>query len=143
MGVRMTGRLYARIAASIVCAALTACGTPAEPDVLVASGSWGGVSIRLDVTASGATVDYDCAHGTIDQPLVADRDGRFSATGTHVREHGGPIRLDDPPDRHPAQYAGQVSGRSMRLTVTLLDTPQVLGTFDAVFGVNGRVLKCL
>jgi hypothetical protein len=139
----MTGRSYARIATSIVCAALTGCGTPAAPDGRVAIGSWGGVSIRLDVTAAGATVEYDCAHGTIDQPLVVDRDGRFSATGTHVREHGGPIRLDDPPDRHPARYAGQVSGTSMRLSVTLLDTSQVIGTFDAVFGANARVLKCL
>ena len=139
----MIGRLDARIAVSIVCAALTGCGTPAAPDVAVATGSWGGVSIRLDVAATGATIEYDCAHGTIDQPLVADRDGRFSAKGTHVREHGGPVRIDEPLDRHPAQYAGQVSGASMRLTVTLLDTPQVVGTFDAVFGVNGRVLKCL
>ena len=53
----MTGRLYARIAVSIVGAALTGCGTPAGPDVPVATGSWGGVSIRLDVSATGATIE--------------------------------------------------------------------------------------
>jgi hypothetical protein len=138
----MTGRLYA-IAISIVCAGLTSCAGPAAPDGPVATGSWGGVGIRLDVTGTGATVEYDCAHGTLDQPLVADRDGRFSVSGTHVREHGGPIRVDEPPDRHPAQYAGQVSGASMRLTVTLLDASQVVGTFDVIFGGSARVVKCL
>jgi hypothetical protein len=110
---------------------------------VVPTGSWGGVGIRMDVTAQGATVEYDCAHGTVDQALVADRDGRFSAAGTHTREHGGPIRLDEPADRHPAQYEGQLSGSSMRLTVILLDTHQTVGPFDVVLGGTGRVTKCL
>jgi len=140
--VMMTGS-RARIAISIVVGALACCGGPAAPETPVAAGSWGGTGIRLDVTAQGATIEYDCAHGTIDQPLVADRDGRFSATGVHVREHGGPVRLDEPQDRHPAQYEGQLSGTSLRVTITLLDTPQVVGTFNAILGATARVFKCL
>ena len=119
------------------------CDAPAAPDTPVPTGSWGGVGIRLDVTAQGATVEYDCAHGTIDQPLVADREGRFSAAGTHVREHGGPIRVDEPPDRHPAGYDGTLARTSIHLTVTLLDTQQVIGPFDATRGTAARVVKCL
>jgi hypothetical protein len=104
---------------------------------------WGGTSIRLDVTSQGATIEYDCAHGSIDEPLVADRDGRFIVSGTHVREHGGPIRQDEPPDRHPARYEGRLTGETMRLTITLTDLQQGIGTFTLTRGATGRLLKCL
>src|SRR6476619_3890527 len=139
----VTGRLSERIAISIVCAALTGCEGPAAPETPVATGSWGGIGIRLNVTGTGATVDYDCANGTIDQPLVVDRDGRFSAAGTHVREHGGPIRVDEVLDRHPARYQGQLSGTSMKLNVTLIDAVQTIGPFDLTLGGASRVVKCL
>ena len=106
-------------------------------------GSWGGAGIALEVTAAGATIEYDCAHGTIDEPIVTDRDGRFSAKGAHVREHGGPIRVDEIADRHPARYDGEVTGNVMRFTITLLDTQQSFGPFSAARGVVPRLLKCL
>jgi hypothetical protein len=131
------------MAISAVCLATACCGAPMAPETSVPLGSWGGPGIRVEVTAQGATLEYDCAHGTVDQPLVADRDGRVSAAGTHVREHGGPIRVDEPADRHPAQYDGQLSGSSMSLRVTLLDTRQTIGPFDVVLGGPARLLKCL
>jgi hypothetical protein len=120
-----------------------ACRSPIAGDDRVPPGTWGGTSIRLDVTIQGATIEYDCAHGTIDEPLATDRDGRFTAAGTHVREHGGPIRQDEQPDRHPARYQGQLTGDSLRLTVTLTDSLQDIGTFMLTRGATGRVFKCL
>jgi hypothetical protein len=123
--------------------AVVACRSPIAGEDRLAAGVWGGTSIRIDVTAGGATIEYDCAHGTIDEPLLTDRDGRFTAVGTHVREHGGPIRQDESPDRHPARYGGQLSGDILRLTVTLTDSPQEIGTFTLTRGATGRVFKCL
>src|SRR6266850_6950892 len=85
------------------CLVLASCESPLQPGTRPAPGAWGGAGIRLEVTAAGATIEYDCAHGSIDEPIVADGAGRFSAKGTHVREHGGPIRIDDVEDRHPAR----------------------------------------
>ena len=124
-------------------AIVVACRSPLAGDDRVAVGTWGGTSIRLDVTTQGATIEYDCAHGTIDEPLTTDRDGRFTAAGTHVREHGGPIRQDEQSDRHPARYQGRLTGDSLRLTVTLTDSLQDIGTFTLTRGATGRVLKCL
>ena len=120
-----------------------ACHNPIAGDERVALGTWGGASIRLDVASRGATVEYDCAHGTIDEPLITDRDGRFVLTGTHVREHGGPIRQDEPLDRHPARYRGQMNGDSLRLIVTLTDLQQDVGTFTVTRGATARLFKCL
>jgi hypothetical protein len=72
----------------------------------VALGVWGGDHVNLVVTDAGGALEYDCAHGTIDQPLVIDSSGRFDLAGTHTREHGGPIRSDEKPDKHPARYTG-------------------------------------
>jgi hypothetical protein len=38
--------------------------------------------------------------------LVVDGRGRFTATGTFVREHGGPIRDAERPDSPQAMYSG-------------------------------------
>jgi hypothetical protein len=98
--------------------------------------------VRLDVSAAGATVEFDCAHGTVDQPMTLDAEGRFDARGTYVREHGGPVRPDEIEDSRPARYTGSVSGRSMSLTVVLDDGGR-LGPFALTLGDEGRLVKCL
>jgi|ERR687883_828667 hypothetical protein len=108
----------------------------------VAAGVWGGEHIRLEVTGSGATVEYDCAHGMIAEPLTLDSQGRFDATGTHTREHGGPVRRDDTPDSSPARYTGRVEGQTMTLTVTLPDAGTDVGTYTLTQGSEGRIRKC-
>jgi len=74
----------------------------------VPPGSWGGDHIGLEVSDTGARVEYDCAHGTIDGVLTLDAQGRFDARGAYVRERGGPVREDD---RRPARRHA-TAGRS-------------------------------
>jgi hypothetical protein len=56
---------------------------------------------------------------------------------------GGPIQLDGRPTEILLLREGQLSGTSLRVTITLLDTPQAVGTFDAMLGASARVFKCL
>ncbi|HEV8610585.1 MAG TPA: hypothetical protein VGS98_11035 [Thermoanaerobaculia bacterium] len=109
----------------------------------VAFGVWGGDHVNLVVTDTGGALEYDCAHGTIDQPFVVDSSGRFDLAGTHTREHGGPIRSDEKPDKHPARYTGTTDGQTMPLTVTLTDSTVPVGTFTLTRGQIGRIVKCL
>jgi hypothetical protein len=106
------------------------------------TGSWGGEHIGLEVTTEGGRVEYDCAHGTIDQKIVADAQGRFDLRGTHVREHGGPVRKDETADTHPARFTGQIKGETMTLNVTESDTKEVVGTFTLVYGQKPQIMKC-
>lgn len=106
------------------------------------TGTWGGEHIRLEVTAQGGQVEYDCGHGTINQKIVPDKHGRFKARGTHVREHGGPVRKDETADTHPAQFSGQITGQTMTLTVTESDTKEMVGTFSLAYGQQPRLMKC-
>jgi len=106
-------------------------------------GEWGGDHVKLLVTETGGTLEYDCAHGTIDQPLLADSSGRFDLAGTHTREHGGPIRIGEKEDKRPARYTGRTDGRTMTLTVTLTGSNEPVGTFTLTRGQLGRIVKCL
>jgi hypothetical protein len=131
-----------RVLAPMLVAALAiACGS-LGPSPL-AAGVWGGDHIAMTITESSVHVELDCAHGDVPNPIMIDGRDQFSAAGTFVREHGGPIRVDEPPDSHPAMYAGSVSSNSMTLTIQQTDTSQTIGTFTLVRGTQGRVVKCL
>jgi hypothetical protein len=106
------------------------------------TGSWGGSHIRIEVGPHSATIDYDCANGTIDGPFTIDSKGRFTWRGTHNREHPGPIRIDEKPDSRPAIYSGWIKGDTMTLTVKLAGTNEVVDTFTLKRGGSGRVFKC-
>ena len=108
----------------------------------LAAGTWGGHHIRIDVTGDSATVEYDCANGTIKGPLKFDRSGRFTWQGAHFREHGGPVRIDETPQGGPAIYSGSVKGDTMTLTVRLKDSNESLGEFTLKRGSAGRIFKC-
>ncbi len=98
-------------------------------------GSWGGAAAGLEVTETGATAKFSCGRGIISQPLILDREDRFDVPATHFIEIG-PASIS-----HPARYTGRADGNRMTLTVMLLDTGQVFGPFNLVFGrtFNGPV----
>ena len=109
----------------------------------VALGLWGGDHVNLVLTDTGGALEYDCAHGTIDQPFVVDSSGRFDLAGTHTREHGGPINSDEKADKRPARYTGMTDGQTMTLTVTVASKTVPPGTFKLTRGQAGRILKCV
>jgi len=108
----------------------------------LAPGEWGGQHIRMNVGESSATIEYDCAHGQMNGPLVIDRRGRFDLKGTHSREHGGPIRQGESESSQPARYTGWTDGKRMTLTVTLTGARENIGTFNLTLGGSGRIFKC-
>jgi hypothetical protein len=106
------------------------------------AGSWGGQHIRIEFESAQATIDYDCAHGTIKGPFYLDSNGRFSWRGTFSREHPGPIREDEVGNSSAATYAGSVKGDKMTLTVSLTNQKEQTQTFTLTRGGGGRVFKC-
>lgn len=107
------------------------------------TGIWGGTHIGIEVTESGAQLNYDCAHGSIDQPIVLDKNGRFEVNGTHTKEQGGPLRPGNENSGQRARYTGAVTGQTMTFTVTLTDTKETIGTFTVAHGQRPRIVKCL
>jgi hypothetical protein len=106
----------------------------------IPTGIWGGDHIRIEVGEKSAAVEYDCAHGVIEGPLVVDANGRFKLRGTHTPERGGPIRADEQPPSHPANYVGSISGNTMTLTLKLEGFDDE--TFTLEKGKEGELFKC-
>lgn len=106
----------------------------------ISMGVWGGQHISMKVGPKSATIEYDCADGVIDGPLVVDADGTFNLHGKHHMQHGGPIRADESNEGQPATYTGSIKGNEMTLTLKLGDDePQ---TFTLEKGKEGELFKC-
>lgn len=106
-------------------------------------GKWGGNQVALEITDSGATIEYACAHGRITEKIAPDAEGKFEAKGVHVRERGGPVRLDEKDNEEPAVYRGSIKDETMTLSVELTKEKESAGTFSLTKGKTGRIRKCL
>jgi len=120
-----------------------ACGASTAPSHPTPAGAWGGDHVLMTVSEAGAHLEFDCAHGDIPGAISVDSRGQFAVAGTWVREHGGPVRQDEPADSHPALYSGSETDTHMVLTIQLSDSNTAIGTFTLDRGVSGHVFKCL
>lgn len=108
----------------------------------VQSGTWAGEHIVMEVSGAGATVEFDCAHGTIDAPLTLDGEGRFDVAGSLTPEKGGPIRGDQAPRAVPARYSGSLKDSTLTVTVVLTESKETVGVFTLRLGARPRLFKC-
>jgi hypothetical protein len=113
---------------------------PGKQAKAVATGTWGGEHIILEVSEKGAEVEFDCAHGQVSQPMALNQKGDFDVPGTFSPEHGGPVLRDEPVTSNPARYSGHVRGDTMTLTVTR--EKENIGTFTLTRGGKPVLRKC-
>ena len=106
----------------------------------VPTGEWGGEHARLAVADAGGTVEFDCAHGSLDEPLTLDGDGRFDVRGRLVAE-GGPARKDETENARAVRFGGESDAQRMSLTVTL-EGGESAGSFSLTRGGPARLVKC-
>jgi hypothetical protein len=104
-------------------------------------GEWGGNHINLNVGDGSAKLEFDCAHGVIEGPLVVDAQGKFEWRGTFTMERGGPVRQGDTAREQPATYSGELKGNTMSLTLKIGDSDE-LETFTLEKGKTGKLVKC-
>ena len=122
-------------------AAVSACASvPRPPAPLI--GDWGGTHVGLRLTATGGVLDYDCAAGTIDEPVILHPDGSFHLAGTHTPGWGGPERVGQVRPTYRARYSGSVRGDRMILQGRV-ENGVVLGPFTLVRGAEPVIMRCL
>jgi hypothetical protein len=130
------------LAAWLMGVAPTPTPSPASPS-RVAPGRWGGMGIAIEVTAAGAKIEFDCAHGTLDAPLSLDAEGRFDLPGTFARERPGPTRVDGEGEAgEPVRYSGRLEGDTLTLQVGAGKDRRPMRPISAVLGRPPRLRKC-
>ncbi len=136
---RMLALLLGAAAVSATCYLDDAVGTT---DGKLSIGTWGGNNAGLIVNDTIAHVHIACTSGNFPAPVTVDDNGRFSVTGSYVlREY--PIFIGP---YHPAQFAGQIAGNRLTLTVTVSDTVEkktvTLGPVRVTFKEEPRMGPC-
>jgi hypothetical protein len=126
----------------LVASSLVACTGPHAPTELPV-GQWGGEHVSLTVSTTGASLEFDCAHGTVDETPLVESQGQFNLRGFYVREHGGPIREGELEDSHPALYFGRLQGSRVTLSIRLTADGMKIGPYEAHLGQQPRLFKCL
>lgn len=104
-------------------------------------GEWGGDHISMNVGERSAKIEYDCAEGEIQGPLVVDGQGKFELHGTFTMERGGPIRQGESSRPQPASYSGEIKGNTMTLILKISDSEDA-ETFTLEKGKAGKLVKC-
>lgn len=103
-------------------------------------GSFGGPHIGVEMEGGLAAVQFDCATGTIDQPIISD--GPYSAPGTYRPGLAGPVRVGQVFTEKRATYAGVATKTDLTMTVTVEDG-EVLGPFALTLGAPAQITRCL
>jgi hypothetical protein len=122
-------------------AALAACATLPTAGIPL-TGEWGGTHVGLRLGETSGVLDYDCAAGTIDGPLLPRRDGTFEVEGRHTPGTGGPEREGEVRPSFRARYSGVIRGQRMTLQARV-ENGVLLGPFTLVKGAEPIIFRCL
>jgi hypothetical protein len=102
---------------------------------------WGGEHIALEVTADGATLEFDCATASITKPLTVDAKGNFRAEGTFTRERPGPTMRNGNPAAS-ATFSGSIAGNTLHLHISSGAKSDGGEDYVLLRDQPGRVMKC-
>jgi hypothetical protein len=141
----MRGKIH--LWAGAVAIALAGCSSvPGIPDHLL--GAWGGPHAGLAFQGGLAEVQFDCASGTVDDPITPAKDGSFSAKGTYRTGTAGPVKVGQFFKSQGAIYSGRIAKAAkeapqvMTLNVALEDGT-ALGPFTLTEGTPPQITRCL
>jgi hypothetical protein len=128
-----------RLSVSLLALSLAGCAAlPQKPPFL--TDQWGGPHAGLTLEGGGGRLVFDCAAGTIDEPIA--NGGAFEVQGTYMPGRGGPVRVGEIYISKKATYSGTVEKDVLQLSVALDDGEQ-LGPFTLTRGVPPQITRCL
>ncbi len=107
----------------------------------LSSGIWGGNSASLEISDGKWSLEFDCANGTISEPIVLDNEGHFEVPGLYVREGPGPVRQGGN-RQSQAIYSGVVKDDTMTLSIRMDGSSDELLNVTLARSKQGRLRKC-
>ena len=129
-----------RLAIGLAAAAMVAGCETIENKPTHVGGLWGGPHAGIIFRGGLAEVQFDCAAGTIDEPVRAN--GPFLVNGSYRAGASGPVRVGQIFRSQRAKYSGEVNKTVMTMTVMLEDN-STLGPFTLTEGQAPQITRCL
>jgi hypothetical protein len=81
------------------------------------TGTWRSIAAEMTLTVQGGSIQFGCASGTINAPVMLNARGEFRVDGTYTQGSGVPPAPQiPPPTPQPTVYSGQVSGNTLTFT---------------------------
>lgn len=108
----------------------------------VTIGTWGARGAEIVTEKTSVKLRFDCADGEIPRALRTDKRGKFKVEGTYTKRGFGPIRINKPLAIEPATYEGRVTGKSMKIKITVIATGDLVGEFTLIRGREARIRGC-
>ena len=124
----------------IIALAVFTVSAAAQKTTAVPKGEWGGRGIAMTITDAGASIQFDCADGTITKQLRINKDGGFTAEGTLMRNGPGPIRVGA--QGLAVIFTGKVTRKTMTLRMSDAKSGEKLGEYAATLGQTTRLHRC-
>jgi hypothetical protein len=106
-----------------------------EPRPDTVDGMWGSDDILIEVQNGRTHICFACAEGDMDGTIQLDRNGEFATLGTIAI---GPVVRET----LVAEYSGQVSGDTLTMEITVVDSGTSLGPFTAVRVRSSQIVQC-
>lgn len=96
----------------------------------------------MNLTSAGGTIEYDCASGSLSEPIIPGSDGGFEVQGTHTPGHGGPAIEGEILPVYRVRFTGVVRGDRMTMTGRV-ENGVLLGPFTLRRGSESGIFRCL
>jgi len=96
---------------------------------------------KLEVNSDGFNLDLACAYAAMSGVPRLDAKGNFHTTGTFEVASAGPQHVDETGTRHPAHFAGNLSGDRLTLIITPATGTPLLLNLDR--NRNVKLIRCL
>jgi hypothetical protein len=104
-------------------------------------GTWGGLHVNLQILEAESSLEFDCGHGTINEPILLDSGGHFEVSGSYTREGPGPAR-QGAENQSRALYSGIVKDDTMTLSVRLDGSSEAILDVSLTRAKQGKLRKC-
>jgi len=94
----------------------------------------------MEVTESGAELEFGCGAATITGPITLDQNGNFRVSGTYTQGNFGPTREGAASGRE-ASFTGSVDGDTLKLEMVMSSDDRVQ-KFTVTHGRESKLIKC-
>jgi hypothetical protein len=94
--------------------------TPISAPPTPLTGTWRSIAAEMTLTVQGGSIQFGCASGTINAPVMLNAQGEFLVNGTYTQGSGVPPPPESPPPTpQPTVYSGKVSGNTLTLNLQI------------------------